>query len=94
MLQELHQLVFQRVMSGVRVLADMSRRVCSSSSERTGAGKMRFFALRVAVVENWRVVARVVGARSRRWAMVVDFIIILIVDCKVGLPLCSCMRNG
>jgi hypothetical protein len=48
-------LVFQKVTSGVRVLADMSRRVCNSSSERTGAGKMRFFACDACVEENCRI---------------------------------------
>jgi hypothetical protein len=53
--QDAHQLVFQKVTSGVRVLADINRRVCSSSSERTGAGKMRFFACVAWVEENCRI---------------------------------------
>ena len=63
-LHELHQLVFQRVKSGVLVLADMSRRVCSSSSERTGAGKMRFFACDARVVENCLVAVLAGDARN------------------------------
>lgn len=72
-MHELHQLVFQRVKSGVRVLADMSRRVCSSSSERTGAGKMRFFACDARVVENCLVAFLVGDARSILKAREMDF---------------------
>ena len=73
-MHELHQLVFQRVRSGVLVLADMSRRVCSSSSERTGAGKMRFFACDTRVVENCLVAFLAGDARSILEANEMDFI--------------------
>lgn len=59
-MHELHQLVFQSVRSGVRLLADMRRSVCNSSSERTGAGKMRFFACDDAAVDE--------NVRIERWA--------------------------
>jgi hypothetical protein len=72
-LHELHQLVFQRVRSGVLVLADMSRRVCSSSSERTGAGKIRFFACDTRVVENCLVAVLMDDARSILEARKTDF---------------------
>jgi hypothetical protein len=73
-LHELHQLVFHSVKSGVLVLADMSRRVCSSSSERTGAGKMRFFACDTRVVENCLVAFLAGDARSILEANEMDFI--------------------
>jgi hypothetical protein len=57
------------------VLADMSRRVCSSSSERTGAGKMRFFACVARVVENSLVAFLVVDARSILEAKEMDFML-------------------
>jgi hypothetical protein len=63
-LQDAHQLVFQKVTSGVRVLADINKRVWSSSSERTGAGKMRFFACDAWVEENCRIEHLVGVARS------------------------------
>jgi hypothetical protein len=66
-------LVFQRVRSGVLVLADMSKRVCSSSSERTGAGKMRFFACDARVVENCLVAFLAGDARSILEAREMDF---------------------
>ena len=72
-LHELHQLVFQRVRSGVLVLADISRSVCSSSSERTGAGKMRFFACDARVVENCLVAVLAGDARSILEAKEMDF---------------------
>jgi uncharacterized protein YodC (DUF2158 family) len=68
-------LVFQRVRSGVLVLADMSRRVCSSSSERTGAGKMRFFACDARVVENCLVAFLAGDARSILEAKEMDFMV-------------------
>jgi hypothetical protein len=67
-------LVFHSVKSGVLVLADMSRRVCSSSSERTGAGKMRFFACDTRVVENCLVAFLAGDARSILEANEMDFI--------------------
>ena len=72
-MHELHQLVFHRVRSGVLVLADMSRSVCSSSSERTGAGKMRFFACDARVVENCLVAFLAGDARSILEAREMDF---------------------
>jgi hypothetical protein len=46
------------------VLADIRRRVWSSSSERTGAGKMRFFACDACVVENCLIACFAGDARS------------------------------
>lgn len=68
-------MVFQRVKSGVLVLADMSRRVCNSSSERTGAGKMRFFACDARVVENCLVAFFMGDARSSLAAKETDFMV-------------------
>lgn len=55
------------------MLADMSRRVCSSSSERTGAGKTRFFACDARVVENCLVAFLAGDARSILEAREMDF---------------------
>ena len=65
-LHELHQLAIQKVKSGVRLLADMRRRVCSSSSFRMVDGYMRFLAREGRVVENWRDVLRVRVPRMKR----------------------------
>jgi hypothetical protein len=53
----------------------MSRRVWSSSSERTGAGNMRFFACDACVVENCLAVYLVDGARNALKEMETGFIV-------------------